>query len=107
MTEELTQVREAFLARVQQRAPELYALERMARCKELAQIAAALLPDGQAVAALFAANCQQLDYFGNNLHGLAGDLDAWGTDAMECVTTDAIRYAITRFLMSEAGERID
>ena len=107
MTEELTQVREAFLAIVQQRAPELYALERMARCKELAQIAAALLPDGQAVAELFAANCHQLDGFGNNLHGMAGDLDAWGTDAMACVTTDAIRYAIARFLMSEAGERID
>ena len=107
MTEELTQVRAAFLAEVRRREAELYALARTERCKELAHIATALLPGGQELAALFAANCDQLDCFGNNLHGLAGDLDAWGEDAAECVTTDAIRYAIVRFLMSEAGERID
>lgn len=107
MTEKLTQVRAAFFAEVQQREGELYVLARLERCKELAQIATELLPGGQELAALFAANCDQLDGFGSNLHGLAGDLDAWGADAAECVTTDAIRYAITRFLMSEAGERID
>ena len=99
MTEELTQFRNAFVQEVRQCADKLKVLDEAERIAELAELANGLLPFGQELAALFAANCELLDY--SNLYGMTGDLEAWGTDPGECVTTDAIRYAITMFLMSE------
>ena len=101
MTEELEAVRGAYVREVCERYDELIALGDVDRLNELAYIAHDLLPFGQALAALFAANYSLLD--NSDLLTLAFNREDWGLDPGDCTTIAAIRYTLTRFLMSEVG----
>ena len=111
MTEEtrttapLTELRDAFVHEAYVRKDELSELDNEERMRELALLAHDCLPEGQQLAALFAANYPLLDH--SNLLTLTGDLEAWDIDPGECTTTDALRYALTMFLIEESGLRED
>lgn len=101
MTEELEAVRDAYVREVCERYDELIALGEVDRLTELAYIAHDVLPFGQELAALFAANYSLLD--NSDLLTLAFNLEDWGLDPRDCTTIAAIRYTLTRFLVSEVG----
>lgn len=105
MTAPLTQLRDAFVHEAYVREDELSELDNAERVRELALLAHDYLPEGQALAELFAANYPLLDY--SNLLTLTCDLEAWDIDPGECTTIAAIRYALTMFLIEENGLRED
>lgn len=101
MAEELEAVRGAYVQEVCERYDELTALADVDRLNELAYIAHDVLPYGQELAALFVANYSLLA--NNDLLTVAFNLKDWGLDPGDCTTIAAIRYTLTRFLISEVG----
>lgn len=105
-TDELQSLKDTILAALKDQAVSLNAIRTPElRDAEMAVFIGDCLPSGEELAELFAANCDELDW--TNLDRMMMDLEEWGCPPGHATTTDAIRYALTKYIIGKAQTMLE